>query len=76
MILGEPLFRVQLPMAALALNREIVLAGCRKAVPTLRQVVLVTLPAKVATIALVVVLLNLGVGAVSAVISPVKDVAG
>ncbi|MDD4568322.1 MAG: nucleoside recognition domain-containing protein [Methanoculleus chikugoensis] len=33
------------PAAALALNREVVIAGCRKAVPTLRRVVPVTLAA-------------------------------
>jgi len=33
------------PAAALALNRKVVLAGCRKAVPTLRRVVPVTLAA-------------------------------
>ncbi|MCC7555546.1 MAG: nucleoside recognition protein [Methanoculleus marisnigri] len=33
------------PAAALALNREVALAGCRKAVPTLRRVVPVTLAA-------------------------------
>ena len=33
------------PTAALALNREFVIAGCRKAVPTLRRVVPVTLAA-------------------------------
>jgi len=33
------------PAAALVLNREVVLAGCRKAVPTLRRVVPVTLAA-------------------------------
>lgn len=36
------------PTAALAFNREIVLAGCRKAVPTLRRVVPVTLVALLA----------------------------
>ena len=33
------------PAAALALNREVVIAGCRKAAPTLRRVVPVTLAA-------------------------------
>ena len=33
------------PAAALALNRKVVIAGCRKAVPTLRRVVPVTLAA-------------------------------
>lgn len=33
------------PAAALALNREVIVAGCRKAVPTLRRVVPVTLAA-------------------------------
>jgi hypothetical protein len=36
------------PAAALALNRGVVLAGCRKAVPTLRRVVPITLAALVA----------------------------
>lgn len=43
--------RAPLPVpsaAALMLNREVVLAGCRKAVPTLRRVVPVTLTALVA----------------------------
>ncbi|WOX55517.1 nucleoside recognition domain-containing protein [Methanoculleus palmolei] len=36
------------PAAALALNQEVVLAGCRKAVPTLRRVVPITLAALIA----------------------------